>query len=56
MATVAASTSGASTGLRISTPYVSRIRNHFLETSAICSPSRSISYSWSTMLPEILRS
>jgi hypothetical protein len=29
----------------ISTPYVSLIRNHFLETVAIVSPSHSISYS-----------
>ncbi len=33
------------------TPYVSRTRNHFLETSATLRPSASMSYSWSTTFP-----
>src|SRR5262249_24611732 len=40
----------------ISMPYVSRTRNHRFETSATCSPSRSILNSWSTTLPFASRS
>ena len=40
----------------ISIPYVSRTRNQRFDTSAIFVPSRSISYSWSMMLPLTLSS
>ena len=44
-ATVMARINTVSLSSKTSTPYVSLTRNHFLEISAILSPSRSISYS-----------
>jgi hypothetical protein len=56
MQTVTASTSASSSPSAISTPYVSRTRNQRFETLATVSPSRVISYSWSTRLPFASRS
>ena len=44
-ATVTASSSGTSQAGSTSTPYVSRTRNHFFETSATFRPSASMAYS-----------
>src|SRR3954469_13150873 len=51
MATVIARISGVSSPGATSAPEAVRTRNHFLEIVASVSPSRSISYSWSTTLP-----
>src|SRR4051812_34974360 len=55
-ATASARISGSSSPLTMSMPYVSRTRNHFLEMLATTSPSRLISYSWSTTFPRAFMS